>query len=578
MATKNIEDLCRVCVQESHSYKHIYSDCIEDDYIYEVMNALCNLGICHSDGLPEYICNECFHKVLGFHKFQKTCHDGKTALISIKMKYSTEMVVNPMEIKSEVFIDEIDCNRYECSKEEPEDLATTEDCDLVVHTQVEAVLSNPDETNDQQLSSPKETDESYKTVKGEEGASIHPVGLVKCPREQVAVDSTLRFAHVSGRSPWGQEVDDATGCSDERVLPSIEAPLQPESAMRNGPEEYQFAGDKPDFSQNTALNLVCPPRDRSRPTLDPCEPPFVNQVDGFIIKRIYKGTEEDLTDSLGDMGGVPYMGRGHDKASRTGYKCPHCGKSISRRFDFESHLRIHSGIKPFECHICHATFNLKKRLKAHMNVHSAMKLFICAHCQRKFKSKDALRLHIYVHMGEKLPERPSKASEVWCKVCGVSVLESCLAYHMRVHARELVCEVCGEMCRDVDAVNEHKRVHNHDKKFQCTKCGKRYGLKGNLVQHMLVHTNDRRFSCKTCSRSFYTSSRLRRHEETHSSERKVQCNICSRAFKTKHYLYQHLKTHRNSEPLYKCGTCGQKYKWRGDLRKHCKTKNHPISL
>ncbi|XP_071445662.1 uncharacterized protein [Hetaerina americana] len=38
------------------------------------------------DGLPEYICTCCHSKLLEFHKFKQTSHEGKTALLSIKMK------------------------------------------------------------------------------------------------------------------------------------------------------------------------------------------------------------------------------------------------------------------------------------------------------------------------------------------------------------------------------------------------------------------------------------------------------------------------------------------------------------
>ncbi|XP_046404755.1 zinc finger protein 497-like [Ischnura elegans] len=543
MATKNIEDLCRICVQESQSYKHIYSKCIEDAYLYEVINALCHIDISTGDGLPEYICSECYDKVLGFHKFQKTCHDGKAALLSIKMKYSEEMAIDPSNIKTEVFMDEIEYDGYGC-EEGKGDIG-----DSPVGSE------GADDGGDME---PRGSDAENAQAVNQSGVPrIVPVGLVKFPRHGSGASAS---AVAEGLSRIPLLPSDAMGdggvtLEEPRGDDCLRDP-QEESVLPNGVEEYQAGGVIPAFT-----------------SVDVPRPFDGSEGDGYVIKQIYGSEgaegEERPEDSF------PFMGRAGER-NKAGYECPHCGKRISRRFDFESHLRIHSGIKPFECHVCHATFNLKKRLKAHMNVHLAMKLFICAYCMRKFKSKDALRLHIYVHAGERLPDRPSKPSEVWCAVCGVSVLESCLAHHMRTHSRGLDCSVCGEACRDEEELQSHQRVHDHVKRFQCKKCGKRYGLKGNLAQHMMTHTCDKRFACATCGRKFYTGSRLRRHEKVHSSERNVLCSVCGRAFKTKYYLKQHLKTHEGGhrDAPYQCLTCLQRYKWPGDLRKHCRVKGH----
>ncbi|XP_071445663.1 uncharacterized protein [Hetaerina americana] len=86
MPLKTIDNLCRICVQESHNYKHIYDQYILDIRLFEIINDLCQLNIYVGDGLPEYICTCCHSKLLEFHKFKQTSHEGKTALLSIKMK------------------------------------------------------------------------------------------------------------------------------------------------------------------------------------------------------------------------------------------------------------------------------------------------------------------------------------------------------------------------------------------------------------------------------------------------------------------------------------------------------------
>nr|XP_027217364.1 zinc finger E-box-binding homeobox 1-like [Penaeus vannamei] len=52
------------------------------------------------------------------------------------------------------------------------------------------------------------------------------------------------------------------------------------------------------------------------------------------------------------------------------YDCVHCGKKFKRKEHRERHERIHTGEKPFVCHICNARFTQKEHLKGHVeNVH-----------------------------------------------------------------------------------------------------------------------------------------------------------------------------------------------------------------
>ncbi|XP_042238547.1 zinc finger and BTB domain-containing protein 42-like isoform X2 [Homarus americanus] len=52
------------------------------------------------------------------------------------------------------------------------------------------------------------------------------------------------------------------------------------------------------------------------------------------------------------------------------YDCVHCGKKFKRKEHKERHERIHTGEKPFVCHICNARFTQKEHLKGHIeNVH-----------------------------------------------------------------------------------------------------------------------------------------------------------------------------------------------------------------
>ncbi|KAI8906739.1 hypothetical protein EDD86DRAFT_172971, partial [Gorgonomyces haynaldii] len=48
------------------------------------------------------------------------------------------------------------------------------------------------------------------------------------------------------------------------------------------------------------------------------------------------------------------------------FKCPHCDKSFTRKYNMQSHLRVHTDDRPFECEHCQATFVRKHDLRRHI--------------------------------------------------------------------------------------------------------------------------------------------------------------------------------------------------------------------
>nr|XP_053642430.1 zinc finger and BTB domain-containing protein 7B-like isoform X11 [Cherax quadricarinatus] len=59
---------------------------------------------------------------------------------------------------------------------------------------------------------------------------------------------------------------------------------------------------------------------------------------------------------------------------QVGFGCQVCGQVIQRRDNYRRHLRLHSGLLPFQCHLCPRRFNTRYHLQYHLkrsNVHAS---------------------------------------------------------------------------------------------------------------------------------------------------------------------------------------------------------------
>jgi len=244
---------------------------------------------------------------------------------------------------------------------------------------------------------------------------------------------------------------------------------------------------------------------------------------------------------------------------------------------------LKSQMTPYCCAECPKRFRTLRSFQLHTTDKHTGWTYACKWCGRLFVEGSWLHSHMIIDHGEVLDDdRNTDFVEGVlcahrCTVCRFHYRSAeVLAKHMACHDDPLppfACSMCTGRYFTKSGLRCHtRRVHSGDNPYACELCGDRFSTAAERTAHLKQHDPD---LCTVCG------VRLRRRTCSGTDVGDTMCNVCyleqlssrdgvqvAREATTMKTSTQH-RGGASALPLkYCCDTCGIKFAWRSNLRRH----------
>lgn len=167
------------------------------------------------------------------------------------------------------------------------------------------------------------------------------------------------------------------------------------------------------------------------------------------------------------------------------HKCHKCNLLVASKGHLITHMRTHTGERPFSCHVCGQTAIRQHDLQLHMNTHTGIKPYACPICGMKFNNSSNYRRHY---------KRRHPTSERVVQVCILcdaqfDSKELLNGHLINQHAIQYsnVCVICQKSYKRLYDLKTHLRVHSKEKPYSCKVCFKLFSYKSNQIRHIRQH-------------------------------------------------------------------------------------------
>merc|ERR1719369_2319726 len=189
--------------------------------------------------------------------------------------------------------------------------------------------------------------------------------------------------------------------------------------------------------------------------------------------------------------------------------------------------------------------------------------FVCNYCQNRYYAKDHLLSHIRTHTGEKPFECEKCKERFMYRSTWTNHRIRCIEGPEGMNRfRKFQCGFCSSSFLARDHLRQHERIHTGEKPWKCDQCGEKFQYRNRWKTHVrkctgaepvsskleevknMAHKKHGQIKCTFCDQIFKKTNRLEKHAQMmHPGMKQFGCELCGEKFSYQISLTEHVEKH-----------------------------------